>query len=161
MIVGDGPERLALERQAADLDVATAVTFAGTVYPSDVVLAQADVFVFPSLNEPQGLALLEAYAARVPVVASRTGGIPEMLDHGLDGLLVDPGDAAGLAAALRRMVEDGELRSACIAHAHSRLPAFDVGTLADEYLELYGSLLSSPLAADPRRQSRTLQSPHR
>jgi glycosyltransferase involved in cell wall biosynthesis len=84
-----------------------------------------------------------------------------MLDHEVEGLLVDPGDAGGLAAALRRMVEDRELRAACIAHAHCRLRAFDVGTLADEYVELYRRLLSSPLVPDSRRQSRALQSPHR
>jgi glycosyltransferase involved in cell wall biosynthesis len=140
-IVGDGPERVSLERQAADAGLAGSVRFAGTVYPTNDVLAQADVFVFPSLHEPQGLALLEAYAAAVPVVASRTGGIPEMLEHEVDGLLVDPGDAPGLAAAIQRLTEDEPLRSACVAHACSRLPAFDVEHLADQYLGLYEPLI--------------------
>jgi glycosyltransferase involved in cell wall biosynthesis len=137
VIVGDGPERNALERQAADTNVLDAVMFAGTLYPTVDVLATADVFVFPSLNEPQGLALLEAYAAGVPVVASRTGGIVEMLEHEVDGLLVDPHDAPGLAAAVERFIEDEALRSTCVAHARSRLRAFDVETLAEEYLDVY------------------------
>jgi glycosyltransferase involved in cell wall biosynthesis len=140
VIVGDGPERHALERQAEHAGVANAVTFAGTLYPTVDVLASADVFVFPSLNEPQGLALLEAYAAGVPVVASRTGGILEMLDHEVDGLLVDPDDAPSLAAAVERLTEDEALRSACVAHARGRLRAFDVETLAEEYLDVYRAI---------------------
>jgi glycosyltransferase involved in cell wall biosynthesis len=140
-IVGDGPERVALERQVAGAGLAGSVRFAGTVYPTNDVLAHADVFVFPSLHEPQGLALLEAYAAAVPVVASRSGGIPEMLEHEVDGLLVDPGDAPGLAAAIQRLTEDEPLRSACVAHARSRLPAFDVEHVADQYLGVYQSLI--------------------
>ena len=146
VIVGDGPERQALERQARDLGVENRVTFAGTVYPTTTVLAQADVFVFPSLNEPQGLALLEAYAARVPVVASRTAGIPEMLEHEVDGLLVDPGDVSSLVAAIRRMVTDEGLRSGCVAHAYGRLRNFDVRTLAEEYLDVYRGLLADHAA---------------
>ena len=142
VIVGDGPERPALERQAGDAGVANAVTFAGTLYPTVDVLASAHVFVFPSLNEPQGLALLEAYAAGVPVVASRTGGILEMLEHEVDGLLVDPDDAPGLAAAVERITEDDGLRSACVAHARSRLRAFDVETFAGEYLDMYRTVES-------------------
>jgi glycosyltransferase involved in cell wall biosynthesis len=137
LIVGEGPERNTLESHAAHLGVAGAVTFAGTVYPTNEVLEQADVFVFPSLEEPQGLAILEAYAAGVPVVASRTGGILEMLDHEVDGLLVEPGDDRGLAEAIRRLLEDEPLRSACVAHARTRLPAFDVDRLAEQYLEIY------------------------
>jgi glycosyltransferase involved in cell wall biosynthesis len=140
-IVGDGPERASLERQAAGAGLGGSVRFVGTVYPTIDVLAHADVFVFPSLYEPQGLALLEAYAAAVPVVASRTGGIPEMLEHEVDGLLVDPGDAPALAAAIERLTEDEPLRSACVAHARSRLPAFDVEHVADQYLGLYQSLI--------------------
>jgi glycosyltransferase involved in cell wall biosynthesis len=137
IIVGDGPERISLERQAANLNVASAVTFAGTVYPTREVLARADVFVFPSLVEPQGLVVLEAYAAGVPVVASRTGGIPEMLEDGVDGLLANRGDAADLAEVIRRMIDDESLRAACTMHARSRLPEFDIAKLAGDYLEIY------------------------
>ena len=161
VIVGDGPERQALERQVSDLGVETAVTFAGTVYPTTAVLARADVFVFPSLNEPQGLALLEAYAARVPVVASRTGGIPEMLEHEVDGLLVDPGDVCGLAAAVRRMVEDARLRTDCVAHAHDRLHDFEIGTLVEAYLDVYRGLLAGRVLPKSERQSASLHSSNR
>jgi glycosyltransferase involved in cell wall biosynthesis len=86
--------------------------------------------VFPSLIEPQGLALLEAYACGVPVVASRTGGIVEMLEHEVDGLLVQPGDPTDLASAILRMLNDGALQRRSIEHARSRLTAFDVRNIA-------------------------------
>ena len=136
-IVGDGPDRAALERHAEDKGVGSSVTFAGTRYPTNDVLARADIFAFPSLDEPQGLALLEAYAAGVPVVASRTGGIPEMLDHESDGLLVDPGDAGALATAIGRLADDKALSSRCAAHARARLATFDIEVVAEQYLDLY------------------------
>lgn len=140
LVVGEGPERMALEAQAADRGMADRVTFMGTVYPTTSVLAAADLFVFPSIGEPQGLALLEAYAAGVPVVASRTGGIPEMLTDGVEGLLAPPGDAGGLASAMLRMLADDALRLAAVSRARLRATAFDVASLADRYLALYRTL---------------------
>jgi glycosyltransferase involved in cell wall biosynthesis len=137
IIVGDGPERSALEHQTAVLGLTNAVRFPGTVYPTAGVLSRADVFVFPSLNEPQGLALLEAFAAGVPVVASRTGGIPEMLTHEVHGLLVEPGRAPAIVAAVGRLIADNALREACVARARDRLRAFDVDILAAQYDALY------------------------
>ncbi len=69
-----------------------------------------DLAVLPSLREAQGVALLEAMAARVPVVASRVGGIPETIRDGNDGLLVPPADPEALAAAIVRIARDGDLR---------------------------------------------------
>jgi glycosyltransferase involved in cell wall biosynthesis len=145
LIVGEGPERTALEAQAADRGMANRVTFMGTVYPTASVLAGADLFVFPSIGEPQGLALLEAYAAGVPVVASRTGGIPEMLTDGIEGLLAPPGDAGGLAGAMLHMLADDALRCAVVNRARLRARAFDVASLADRYLALYRTLGAAQL----------------
>lgn len=136
-IVGDGPLRRELERAALDAGVADAVEFAGTVYPTGRMLASADVFVFPSLVEPQGLAILEAVAANLPVVASRTGGIPELLDDGLDGVLATPGDPADLASAILRMLDDPALRAACVARATGRLREFRLPDIADAYIDVY------------------------
>jgi glycosyltransferase involved in cell wall biosynthesis len=146
IIVGDGPARAALERHAVRRGVDAATTFAGTIYPTADLLSDADVFVFPSLVEPQGLALLEAFAAGTPVIASRTGGIPEMLQDGVDGLLVEPGDVNGLASAMLRMLADPDLRASSAAHARLRLPAFDVETIAGEYVALYRAVAGSAVA---------------
>ena len=150
VIVGDGPERAALDRHVTGRGLSGAVTFAGTVYPTTAVLADADVFVFPSLVEPQGLALLEAYAAGVPVVASRTGGIPEMLEDGVHGLLVPPGDAARLATAILTMIDDVDFRRACVERAHRRVGDFDVAVLAEAYVALYHAVDAGRSVHRPR-----------
>jgi glycosyltransferase involved in cell wall biosynthesis len=137
IIVGDGPGRSALDAAVAAADLNGAVAFAGTVYPTHRVLAVADLFVFPSIIEPQGLALLEAYAAGVPVVASRCGGIPDMLEDEVDGLLARPDDATDLAAVILRMLDDASLAAACVAHARRRLGPYSVSAIADQWVDLY------------------------
>jgi glycosyltransferase involved in cell wall biosynthesis len=136
-IVGEGPERESLAQRARAIRLGEHIQFPGTVYPTADLLSRADLFVFPSLVEPQGLALLEAYASGVPVIASRTGGIVEMLEHEVDGLLTAPGDADDLASAILRMLDDAALRARSIEHGRSRLCEFDVRTIADAYLAIY------------------------
>jgi 2-deoxystreptamine N-acetyl-D-glucosaminyltransferase/2-deoxystreptamine glucosyltransferase len=86
------------------------------------VLAALDVLVLPSAYEEMGSVLVEAMAAGLPVVASAVGGIPEVVQDGVTGLLVPPGDADALAAALDRLVADPALRArlAAGARAHAR-----------------------------------------
>src|SRR6185436_20792451 len=74
------------------------------------LLAACDVFALPSLYEGSSLAVLEAMAARRAVVSSAIGGTEELIEDGRNGLLVEPGDVAGLRAALARLLEDAELR---------------------------------------------------
>ena len=74
----------------------------------EACLAGMDLFVLPSLNEGMGRALIEAMAAGLPVIASRVGGIPSVIDHERTGLLVPPGDAGALADALRRLLDRPE-----------------------------------------------------
>lgn len=159
VIAGDGPEQPALAELAARLNVADGVTFAGTVYPTHDLLRRADVFVFPSLAEPQGLALVEAFAAGVPAVASRTGGIAEMLEHERHGLLVEPGDAGALAAAIERLLEDDGLRAACAAHARLRARDFDVTVLAGEYLDAYREIAREDVVHDASDASAIVHAP--
>lgn len=98
-VVGDGPLRADLVRRAGRGDLAGAVTFAGWSNSPDSFLGEADLFVLPSRSEQQPLALLEAIRAGLPVVATRVGDVPEMVDPDTS-LLVAPGDAGALAAAL-------------------------------------------------------------
>lgn len=140
-LVGDGPLRGELQATSRAYGVADAVRFLGTVYPIHPILGGADVFVFPSLVEPQGLAVLEAYAAGVPVVASRVGGIPEMLEDEIDGLLVRPGDPADLARGVVRMLKDPAVRERCVAAAKRRLPAFDMQAIGRAYCRWYHDVL--------------------
>lgn len=87
----------------------------------DAAFAEADVFVMPSLSEGMPMALLEAMAHRLPIVASRVGGVPEMLTDGLDAVLVEPGDARQLACALADLAGDPERRRTLAAAAGERV----------------------------------------
>jgi glycosyltransferase involved in cell wall biosynthesis len=106
LIIGEGQRRSDLERQAAELRIAHRVVFTGRRDDIPAVTAALDVAVLPSYREAQGLAILEAMALRRPVVASKVGGIPEVIDDGVSGLLVPPHDAPALAEAITRLLKD-------------------------------------------------------
>lgn len=102
------------------------------------LLERADVFVLPSRSEGQPMALLEAMAHGVCVVASDVGGIPEIVENGLSGLLVPPDDPETLAAALRKVVVDADLRAALGAAARERVVAsFDIDVVWRRFDALY------------------------
>jgi glycosyltransferase involved in cell wall biosynthesis len=110
-VVGDGPERAALERRFA----ATDTTFLGYLKGEELAAAyaSADAFVYASETETMGNVILEAMACGRAVVAPRAGGIPNLLEHGTSGFLFSPGDRAGAAELARRLLADPALR-ACI-----------------------------------------------
>ena len=101
-LVGDGQDRAAFERQAADLGLAPQVTFHGWKTKTEVAgfMRQADLFVLPSLWDNMPCVIVEAMASGLPIVASDIGGIPEMVDAPVIGALAPPGDAGALAAVL-------------------------------------------------------------
>jgi glycosyltransferase involved in cell wall biosynthesis len=113
-LVGDGPLRPKLERRAIELGISDAVTFVGWVPRTSLTsyYRDCDVFVLPSLNEAFGKVLVEAALCSAPVVATRLGGIPEVVLDRKTGLLVPPNDAPGLAAAIARLFDDPGLARA-------------------------------------------------
>ncbi len=106
LVVGEGSERDSLEAEAASLGVSERVVFTGRREDVPAVTAALDVAVLPSYREAQGLSVLEAMALSRPVVASNVGGIPEMIEDGVTGLLVPPNDCDALAAAIIELLMD-------------------------------------------------------
>jgi glycosyltransferase involved in cell wall biosynthesis len=148
VLAGDGPERPALERLAAELGVAGRVRFLGTRSDVPSLLAAADLFVLPSLYEGLPVAVLEAMAAGVPVLATAIGSTAEAVHDGRTGLLVPPGDAGALAAGLRRLLGDRELAARLGGAGRERArtefsAAAMVARVADVY-ELFGTRRAAP-----------------
>lgn len=109
LVVGDGAIKDELEEQARRLGLGRRIVFTG--FRSDVpeLLSEAAISVLPSLSEGTSNTLLESMAAGIPVVATRVGGNPEVIEDGVSGLLVPPRDSAALAAAMGRLLEDEDL----------------------------------------------------
>lgn len=107
-IVGDGPDRTRLEARAAALGLADVVTFLGYQSQPAVaeILEQSDMLVLPSFAEGVPVVLMEAMASRLPVIASRVAGIPELVEHGASGLLLPPGDVEALAAGIEALLSN-------------------------------------------------------
>lgn len=107
VMVGDGPERTSAEQEARDLGVQDDTYFLGKIDVVAPLLASADLFLLPSQSESFGLSALEALACGVPVVASRVGGIPEVVTDGVTGVLREAGDVDGMSAASLDILGDG------------------------------------------------------
>jgi glycosyltransferase involved in cell wall biosynthesis len=117
VLVGDGPERARIEHAIAALGLSGAVTLTGQVPSAEPFYGIADAAVLSSLSEGSPNALLEAMAVGVPVVATKVGGIPEIVSHGESALLIAPGDRDGMAAALEKVLADGAFATRLAAEA--------------------------------------------
>ena len=144
-MVGDGPDRAQLEQRAHELGVVRNTLFLG--YQEDVAqfYAAFDALVLPSSNEGTPVSAIEALAAGRPVVATRVGGVPDVVEEGQDGFLVEPGDTDDLAKRLGQLARDPELRKRMGRAGRDRvLPRYAVERLVDDVDRLYRSLLESP-----------------
>jgi glycosyltransferase involved in cell wall biosynthesis len=139
-IIGDGELRADLEARVLELDLLGAVRFTGFREDLGAVLAAADVVVLTSDNEGTPVSLIEAAAAGVPAVATRVGGVAEVVDE-QTGILVEPGDPAAVAAALTRLGAEPQLRERMAASARERSHRWDSERLIADIDELYGRLL--------------------
>jgi len=139
VMVGDGPDREAAEQLAQKLKVAEDVLFLGKQNDVHIKLSQADLFLLPSQLESFGLAALEAMACEVPVIATNVGGLPEVIQHGVDGYLVEPGDvkqAAKYAIDLLSRPDRGrEIGRLARIHAKKNYCANDVIPMYERYYE--------------------------
>ena len=139
LIIGDGSERKNLENLARELGLEAKVKFFGQIDSEEIpeYLAMADCFVLPSLREGFGIAILEAMAAGVPVIASRVGGILDLIKDGKTGLLVESGSPEAIARAILRIHEEPELKNHTLNSAMAELRVYDWGNIAGEVYETY------------------------
>ena len=138
ILVGDGPLRDDLESKCREASVADRVEFAGLQHDVSAFLSRASIFVLPSHREALPLSLLEAMATGLPSVASRVGGIPEVVEDGRHGLLVEPGDTQALAAAIERLCGDPPLRRTMGDESRQRVvERFSLEAAADNLVDEY------------------------
>lgn len=138
VLVGDGPLRAALEAAAATAGITERVRFAGALSDADLhsLAAVADWFVHPTLYEGSSLVTLEAMAHGLPVIATEAGGLPDKVHDGDSGLLVPPGDAAALGAALTRAAAADGVAMGAIGRRHCEAH-FSWDAIVDRYIEVY------------------------
>jgi glycosyltransferase involved in cell wall biosynthesis len=143
-LVGDGPDREEVERRAHELGVMRDTLFLGYQEQVASFFAAFDVFILPSANEGTPVTAIEALAAGKPVVATRVGGIPDVVRDGEDGFLVAPGDVEALADRLAQLATDVELRDRMGEAARARVrERYSVERLVDDVDRLYRSLLEA------------------
>lgn len=137
LLLGEGPDAAWLGREAAKTG---RVEMTGFVRNVGDYLAIMDVFVLPSYHEGFGGVLVDAMEAGLPVVATRVGGIPEIVTDGENGLLVPPGDAAALAAAIQRLHENRSFRLRLGEAGRERARGYSARTMARRYRRLYAEV---------------------
>src|SRR5262249_23040999 len=143
-IVGDGEERPGLEALRDELRLTEHVRFLGERADVSQLLGQAGLFVLSSVGEGLSLTLLEAMASGLPVVSTNVGGNPEVVIHGMTGLLVPPASPPALAEAVLKLIRDPEGAQRMGRAGRRRVEAeFDMRRVAGRYEALYRQLLSS------------------
>lgn len=151
LLAGDGELRDGLANLATELGIESRVHFLGNRTDVPELLAASDAFLLSSVQEANPLCVMEAMAAGLPVIATAVGGVPELVESGVHGLLVEPGNVEGFANAMSRMLQDGELRKQCGERSARRAAEdFDVSDMARAYDDLYCRCLqkeSKPLLA--------------
>jgi glycosyltransferase involved in cell wall biosynthesis len=138
LFLGNGGDEAALREQAAGL---ANVHFLGFQRDVGDWLGAADIFFFPSVQEGLGSSLLDAMDAELPIIASDVGGIPDVVSDGDNGLLLPVGDVDGLAAALRQLHDDGDLRARLGARGRELVEGYRPTAIARRFRELYAELL--------------------
>lgn len=142
VLVGDGPDRAEAEQEVERLDLQGQVRFLGELNAVTDVLQAADLFLLPSTSESFGLGALEAMACGVPVIASRVGGLPEVVADGECGYLVDVDDVEGMAERAVELLRDREQWGKFRTAALERVQLFTANRIVPKYEELYEDVVS-------------------
>lgn len=141
VLIGEGELRSELERYAAQRNLKGVLTFTGFRNDVERLLPELDVMAMTSRTEGLGTSILDAFAARVPVVATAAGGIPELIENERTGLLRAVEDDAALASAVLKLLDDPALRDRLVAGAHEKLQGFTRQATAVATLKEYHAVL--------------------
>ena len=147
LLVGDGPDRYKAEELCRKLGACEDVEMLGKLRSTKEILSGCDLFLLTSDSESFGLAALEAMAARVPVISSNTGGIPEVNIHGETGFLSDVGDVDSMGRHAVELLSDPEMLERFKTQAYERAKGYDIQHILPLYEKIYESVLKSLLSA--------------
>jgi N-acetyl-alpha-D-glucosaminyl L-malate synthase BshA len=141
LLMGDGPERINIEKLCRDLELGDSVTFLGKQNQVEEILSVCDLFIMPSETESFGLAALEAMACELPVISSNAGGIPELNVDGVTGFLCEVGDIENMAQKAIYILEDAERLQHFKQAALLRAKEFDINEIVPLYENYYKKIL--------------------
>ena len=137
LLVGDGPERARLEQISRISKFSKNIFFLGSLKSTKEVLNISDLFILPSSKESFGLSALEAMACGVPVIASDSGGIPEVISHGESGLLNSVGDTYQMTKNALKLLSNDSLLDRLKTNAYQQAMKFDIEVILPKYEKLY------------------------
>jgi len=143
LMLGDGPHREAAEEQARQLGILSQIAFLGKTNEVERVLCMSDLFLLPSETESFGLVALEAMAAKVPVISTNTGGLPEVNIHGKTGYTTNVGDVKNMAKYGIELLTNPELHAQMSRNAYARAETFSIEKIIPMYEDLYERALRS------------------
>ncbi|UCE20222.1 MAG: N-acetyl-alpha-D-glucosaminyl L-malate synthase BshA [Gemmatimonadota bacterium] len=142
LLIGDGPDRSLAQSLSQELNISDRVMFLGRQESVAELLAISDLLLLPSEKESFGLAALEAMSCQVPVIASKTGGLPELISHGETGFLAAVGDVAAMARFGVQILSDDALRENLGTHGRQRvLKQFTTDYVVPMYEDLYREMI--------------------
>lgn len=142
VLLGDGPKRELAEQQAKELGILDQVSFLGKTNEIERILCLSDLFLLPSETESFGLAALEAMAAKVPVISTNTGGLPEVNIDGVTGYTSNVGDVDEMSRNGINLLSDDTLHAKMSAQAFAQAESFDIEKITPQYEELYERALA-------------------
>ncbi len=142
-LIGDGPERTKAERLCRDLGVCDDIRFLGKQTAIEELMAVGDAFILPSEKESFGLAALEAMACELPVIATNTGGLPEVIDHDKNGFLSPVGDIDSMSRNMISLFKNEKMLLDFKRSALDKAKLFDIQYILPKYEQFYQSIIKS------------------